>query len=327
MISIDASMKILLVDDAQLERMQLQIRLKQLGHEVETAASGEEALQRYPTFDPELVLLDISMPDMDGFEVAAKIRDTYSEDWVPIIFLSSHDEPEMIAKAIAAGGDDYLVKPVNKIVLQSKLVAMQRIAQMRRELKQASAQLEEANRALQHQANEDGLTKLFNRRFMDSKLQELVQWHGRHRSPLSVILMDVDHFKAYNDNYGHTEGDQCLIGIAQFLDATFIRSGEYVGRYGGEEFVVLLTQCNLAQAKENAHRIREGINQLAIPHEHSDTSHNVTMSLGVYSVIPDGTEAISQLYENADKMLYQAKRSGRNRYVCVGDSDKLQAVQ
>ncbi len=319
--SIESSMKILLVDDAQLERMQLQIRLKQLGHEVEVAASGREALALYPTFDPELVLLDISMPEMDGFEVAAEIRQRYKADWIPIIFLSSHDEPEMIAKAIDAGGDDYLVKPVNKIVLQSKLIAMQRIAQMRRELKQASSQLEEANRALQHQANEDGLTKLFNRRYMDDKLTELIQWHGRHQMPLSVILMDVDHFKAYNDNYGHTEGDQCLINIAQFLDVMFIRSGEYVGRYGGEEFVILLSKSDVHEAEENAARVKDGIVSLNIPHEFSQTSDRVTLSLGVYSTIPNGNESLSELYESADKLLYQAKRSGRNRYVSQLESD------
>jgi diguanylate cyclase (GGDEF)-like protein len=314
-------MKILLVDDAQLERMQLQIRLKQLGHEVEVAASGREALALYPTFDPELVLLDISMPEMDGFEVASEIRLRYKADWIPIIFLSSHDEPEMIAKAIDAGGDDYLVKPVNKIVLQSKLIAMQRIAHMRRELKQASSQLEEANRALQHQANEDGLTKLFNRRYMDEKLTELIQWHGRHQMPLSVILMDVDHFKAFNDNYGHTEGDQCLINIAQFLDVMFIRSGEYVGRYGGEEFVILLSRSDIADAEENAARVKDGIVSLNIPHEYSQTADRVTLSLGVYSTIPTGSESINELYECADKLLYQAKRSGRNRYVLQLESD------
>lgn len=321
MMSIESSMKILLVDDAQLERMQLQIRLKQLGHEVEVAASGREALALYPTFDPELVLLDISMPEMDGFEVASEIRQRYEADWIPIIFLSSHDEPEMIAKAIEAGGDDYLVKPVNKIVLQSKLIAMQRIAHMRRELKQASSQLEEANRALQHQANEDGLTKLFNRRYMDEKLTELIQWHGRHQMPLSVILMDVDHFKAFNDNYGHTEGDQCLINIAQFLDVMFIRSGEYVGRYGGEEFVILLSRSDIAEAEENAARVKDGIVDLNIPHGFSQTSDRVTLSLGVCSTIPTGTESINELYESADKLLYQAKRSGRNRYVLQLESD------
>ncbi|MDW2405925.1 response regulator, partial [Vibrio sp. 1262-1] len=153
------SMRILLVDDVQLDRMQLAIRLKQLGHIVKAVGSGIEALNTYESFDPELVLLDISMPEMNGFEVSRHVRETFP-DWIPIIFLSSHEEPEMIAKAIDAGGDDYLIKPVDKLVLNSKLIAMQRIAHMRRELKQATAQLEQVNQLLTQQANEDGLTKL-----------------------------------------------------------------------------------------------------------------------------------------------------------------------
>lgn len=191
MIEKGSSMRILLVDDVQLDRMQLAIRLKQLGHIVEAVGSGKEALNIYSDFDPELVLLDISMPDMDGFEVANEVRRQFPE-WVPIIFLSGHEEPEMIAKAIDAGGDDYLIKPVNKVVLNSKLIAMQRIAHMRRELKQSTAKLEELNILLQQQANEDGLTKLYNRRYMDTKLEESIAWHGRRNIPMTVILLDVD---------------------------------------------------------------------------------------------------------------------------------------
>ncbi|MET2973271.1 diguanylate cyclase, partial [Vibrio harveyi] len=135
-------------------------------------------------------------------------------DWIPIIFLSSHEEPEMIAKAIEAGGDDYLIKPVDKLVLNSKLMAMQRIAHMLRELKQATAQLEEMNSRLQQQANEDGLTKLYSRRYIDQKLETMIAWHGRHHMPMALILLDVDFFKPFNDNYGHIEGDRSLQAIA-----------------------------------------------------------------------------------------------------------------
>lgn len=314
MASIKSSMRVLLIDDAQVERLQLQLRLKKLGHEVETAASGQEALEMYQDFDPELVLLDITMPEMDGFQVAMKIRQSF-QDWIPIIFLSGHDDPEMIAQAINAGGDDYLVKPVNKLVLQSKLTAMQRIALMRRELKQTSAELELLNKTLQHQANEDGLTKLFNRRFMDSKLKELIKLHGRHQTPMTVMLLDVDHFKAYNDNYGHTAGDDCLIKIADTLEQLFSRSGEYVGRYGGEEFVIFFSQSGKKSAEENAKRILANMCQLSIPHEHSDTKPYVTVSLGVFCYMPYGDEALESLYQAADQRLYAAKHNGRDCYV------------
>ncbi len=170
-------MRILLVDDVQLDRMQLAIRLKQLGHMVEAVSSGQEALDIYSDFDPELVLLDISMPGMNGFELSQKLRQQYTE-WIPFIFLSGHEEPSMIAKAIDAGGDDYLIKPVDKLVLNSKLIAMQRIAFMRRELKKATAELAKVNAVLKQQVDEDGLTKLYNRRFIDSTLSEAITWHG-----------------------------------------------------------------------------------------------------------------------------------------------------
>ncbi len=311
-----SSMKILLVDDVQMERIQLAIRLKQLGHTVEMADSGRRALELYRDFEPELILLDVSMPDMNGFEVSAQIRKQYPE-WVPIIFLSSHDEPSMIANAIEAGGDDYLIKPVNKIVLNSKLIAMQRIAFMRRELKQKSAALAKANQELEQLAQEDGLTKVKNRRFVDQKLQEMILLHGRHELPLSVILLDVDKFKLFNDNYGHIEGDKCLILLAELLSNLFVRSGEVVGRYGGEEFVIILGYTDQEKAIKDASRIQSALAEANIPHEYSEVASIVTVSQGVFTTIPSGKESIEQIYELVDKQLYQAKQAGRNQYISV----------
>ncbi len=313
------SMRILLVDDVQLDRMQLAIRLKQLGHIVKAVGSGIEALNTYESFDPELVLLDISMPEMNGFEVSLHVRETFP-DWIPIIFLSSHEEPEMIATAIDAGGDDYLIKPVDKLVLNSKLIAMQRIAHMRRELKQATAQLEQVNQLLTQQANEDGLTKLFNRRYIDQKLDSMVAWHGRHHMPMAMILLDVDFFKPFNDNYGHIEGDRCLQAIANQLKATFCRSGEYVGRYGGEEFVVLLSSTDAQTAEREAERIQEAMYFLDYQHEFSSVANRVTVSQGVFVFQPTGKENQADLYATADRALYTSKSLGRNTYTMVNAS-------
>lgn len=313
------SMRILLVDDVQLDRMQLAIRLKQLGHIVKAVGSGIEALNTYESFDPELVLLDISMPEMNGFEVSLHVRETFP-DWIPIIFLSSHEEPEMIAKAIDAGGDDYLIKSVDKLVLNSKLIAMQRIAHMRRELKQATAQLEQVNQLLTQQANEDGLTKLFNRRYIDQKLDSMVAWHGRHHMPMAMILLDVDFFKPFNDNYGHIEGDRCLQAIANQLKATFCRSGEYVGRYGGEEFVVLLSSTDAQTAEREAERIQEAMYFLDYQHEFSSVANRVTVSQGVFVFQPTGKENQADLYATADRALYTSKSLGRNTYTMVNAS-------
>ncbi|EGR2917620.1 diguanylate cyclase [Vibrio parahaemolyticus] len=319
MLPTGTSMRILLVDDVQLDRMQLAIRLKQLGHIVKAVGSGIEALNTYESFDPELVLLDISMPEMNGFEVSLHVRETFP-DWIPIIFLSSHEEPEMIAKAIDAGGDDYLIKPVDKLVLNSKLIAMQRIAHMRRELKQATAQLEQVNQLLTQQANEDGLTKLFNRRYIDQKLDSMVAWHGRHHMPMAMILLDVDFFKPFNDNYGHIEGDRCLQAIANQLKATFCRSGEYVGRYGGEEFVVLLSSTDAQTAEREAERIQEAMYFLDYQHEFSSVANRVTVSQGVFVFQPTGKENQADLYATADRALYTSKSLGRNTYTMVNAS-------
>ncbi|GAL03307.1 response regulator [Photobacterium aphoticum] len=310
------AMRILLVDDVHIERMQLAMRLQRLGHVVEAVSSGQEAIDRYSTFDPDLLLLDISMPDMSGTEAAEKIRQLYPE-WVPIIFLSGHDEPEMIAKAIDMGGDDYLVKPVNKIVLAAKLKAMQRIADMRHQLKEASTKLESANEMLSQQVNEDGLTRIANRRYLDTKLNEFISWHGRNNFPFTIIMIDVDHFKPFNDHYGHLEGDRCLQMVAKELKIQFSRAGELVARYGGEEFVVLLSNCDKTRAVRECERLKEAIRQLEIPHSQSLTSDTVTVSQGMVSWVPTGLETAENMYEIVDKVLYKAKEQGRNRFVAA----------
>ncbi|UTV30212.1 GGDEF domain-containing response regulator [Photobacterium atrarenae] len=310
------AMRILLVDDVHLERMQLAMRLQRLGHIVEAAASGCEAIEKYPEFDPDLVLLDVSMPDMSGTEVAQQIRERYP-DWVPIIFLSGHDEPEMIATAIDMGGDDYLVKPVNKMVLVAKLKAMRRIATMRHELKETHQQLEVVNERLSQLVNEDGLTKVANRRFLDQKLAEMISWHGRNNLSMSIIMIDVDHFKAFNDYYGHLEGDRCLQSIAAELKTTFSRAGELVARYGGEEFVVLISHCDKTRAVKECERLKQSVRLLEIPHTKSTTAELVTVSQGMVAWVPTGLETPENMYQIVDKVLYKAKAQGRNRFVAA----------
>ncbi|AJR06018.1 diguanylate cyclase response regulator [Photobacterium gaetbulicola] len=310
------AMRILLVDDVHLERMQLAMRLQRLGHVVEAVASGQDAIEKYPLFDPDLLLLDVSMPDMSGTEVAEQIRIKHP-DWVPIIFLSGHDEPEMIAKAIDMGGDDYIVKPVNNIVLAAKLKAMQRIAYMRHQLKDTTKSLELANEKLSQQVNEDGLTKLANRRYLDTKLTEFISWHGRNNFPLTLIMLDVDHFKLFNDHYGHIEGDRCLQMVAAELKKSFSRAGELAARYGGEEFVVVLSNCDKTRAVRECERLKQCIQKLEIPHSKSTTAEIVTVSQGMVSWVPTGLETVDNMYQIVDRVLYKAKEQGRNRFVAA----------
>ncbi|TOE95466.1 GGDEF domain-containing protein, partial [Vibrio parahaemolyticus] len=170
------------------------------------------------------------------------------------------------------------------------------------------------------QANEDGLTKLFNRRYIDQKLDSMVAWHGRHHMPMAMILLDVDFFKPFNDNYGHIEGDRCLQAIANQLKATFCRSGEYVGRYGGEEFVVLLSSTDAQTAEREAERIQEAMYFLDYQHEFSSVANRVTVSQGVFVFQPTGKENQADLYATADRALYTSKSLGRNTYTMVNAS-------
>ncbi|UJF17379.1 diguanylate cyclase [Vibrio sp. SS-MA-C1-2] len=307
-------MRILLVDDIKLERESLRLRLSKMGHKVLPCASGKEAIEQFSEFVPDVVLLDIAMPEMDGYQVAKILRQNNS-GWTPIIFLSGYDSSDVIAKAIDSGGDDYLVKPVDRLVLISKMKAMQRIAHMRNELQIAKNQLEHANDQLRLLASVDSLTGIANRRHLDQYLLEKIQEHGREGKCLSVIMIDIDHFKAYNDTYGHIQGDYTLRLVAQTLKSQFNRSGELVARYGGEEFFVVLSHCNKEKATQEAARLQTSIHKLNEPHESSTTADHITLSLGVLSWPTTGLENVDEIYKLVDQPLYQAKSEGRDRFV------------
>lgn len=150
---------------------------------------------------------------------------------------------------------------------------------------------------------------------MDTKLEESIGWHGRRNISMTVILLDVDFFKPYNDNYGHIQGDKCLQGLANTLKQLFVRAGEFVGRYGGEEFVLILSDTDSEAAKVHATRVKEALYKMNYAHDHSTVSDRVTASQGVLSFVPEGGESIASIYEKVDQALYQAKQSGRNTFV------------
>ncbi|PST95608.1 GGDEF domain-containing response regulator [Photobacterium iliopiscarium] len=307
-------MRILIADDVASERLYLAACLTNLGHHVKSVSSGAELLQCYSTFQPDLLLIDIEMPEQNGIELVYTIRHQYPE-WVPVIFLSGLDDPHIIATAIDVGGDDYLVKPVNSIILAAKMQAMSRIAVMRQRLEHTTVQLQKVNKLLLEQANNDPLTKLANRRYLDQKLTEFIALHGRNNLPLTIILLDVDFFKLFNDYQGHIEGDHCLKLLSSTLKKTFNRAGEVCGRYGGEEFIVLICNCDEKQATKECQRLKDAIEKLAIPHDNSLISDQLTVSQGAISWIPTGLELVENLYQAVDTLLYQAKENGRDQFV------------
>jgi len=307
-------MKVLLVDDTKTERLILTSYLEAMGHSVITAENGRQAVDLYHTEKPDLVLMDVIMPEMDGHEAARLMR--HDENiWVPIIFLSGRIDPEDVFAGIEAGGDDYLAKPVDQRILEAKMISMQRIAKMRRKLINVSTELEIVNAELKKQANVDGLTGLANRRYLDKYLRVEIARSMRNGHQLAVILCDVDYFKKYNDAFGHLKGDDCLKMLARAMEAGCKRATDLVARYGGEEFAIILPDTNTEQACKLAQNICDAI--AAIKLDHPESEHNVvTMSMGVYSDEPEKSHDSEFMLKKADEALYRAKESGRNRIDC-----------
>lgn len=314
-------MKIVLVDDSDAERMALAAMLRELGHEVVEGDNGRDAVTLYHEHKPDLVLLDVIMPVMDGYEATHAIR-VLDEDWTPIIFLSARSDPASVVAGIEAGADDYLPKSVDKIVLTAKMDAMQRIAIMRRRLIDVSNELETANKKLLNLANMDGLTGLLNRRSLDETLSAETSRCRRNKTTLSIILLDIDFFKRYNDTYGHVAGDSCLKKVAKVLKRGIQRPADIVARYGGEEFCVVLPETTENGALHVAEALKKAIVGLNIPHQGNDALECVSCSFGVASRVPGRQFDFDQLVREADEALYQAKRSGRNRCLAFSQLER-----
>jgi diguanylate cyclase (GGDEF)-like protein len=310
-------MKILLVDDSPTIRAATGQMLEKMGHTVTTADDGQQALAAYERERPDLVLMDVTMPVMDGYAAAQQIRTRYPEDWVPIIFLSGGAEEQHLERGIRAGGDDYLIKPASYVVLHAKIHAMQRIDDMRRRLLKVSSELSAANRTLERMSRQDGLTELANRRYFDAYLAEEMARARRSRQELCLALCDVDFFKAYNDRYGHQAGDECLKQVARALQAACRRPADLPARYGGEEFALVLPETGLAGAAKVAEAVRQSVTELRVPHETSQVAPHVTLSIGVAGLVCGMEIEPERLIAAADQALYQAKKLGRNRVVTL----------
>jgi diguanylate cyclase (GGDEF)-like protein len=306
-------MKILLVEDTRTVAAVMAARLSAFGYEVRIAANGQIAVDAYREWQPDLVLMDIEMPVMNGFEATNRIRAyeaTREWAWTPILFLTASDTPENLVTAIEAGGDDFLAKSVPEAVLQAKMKALSRIAELRRRLAMA-------NRKLAETASRDGLTGLRNRRSMD--LETDAAWYAAVQAgrSLGLLMIDVDHFKKYNDHYGHLVGDDCLRAIAGALAATVeapehALPGAFAARYGGEEFAVIVPDATPALLAELSTRLLTAVQGLAIPHALNTGYGVVTISVGGACRTPAAGE-LASVFRLADERLYRVKETGRNR--------------
>jgi len=308
-------LKVLVVEDSKVTLKAICTYLENMGIQALTAETGKDALDIYRREHPDIILLDGLLPDIDGFEVARQIRTLErKKDWTAIIFLTSMTKDVDLARGIEAGGDDYLLKPVSEIVLKAKVNAMRRLVEMQRSLLDLTHKLNTANKELQQLSATDGLTGLSNRRMFDEL--SLREWRrcDRMKKPFALVMVDVDNFKLYNDNYGHQAGDECLkIVAAQMLRAA-PRASDVVARYGGEEFVFVLGETDMDGAKWVANHVRQRVVELNIPHVATALKH-VTISCGVASVIPGDKLSLETLLQTADFALYRAKEQGRNKVI------------
>ena len=299
-------MKILLVEDSPTLRHAMSAYIVKAGHEVVLAETGEEAVQIVENTPIEMILMDVEMPGLNGFETTKLIREMLGDHWVPIIFVTGQSEDKSLEEAIEAGGDDYLVKPVSQVILSAKIRAMERITNMRDEL----AAL---NRELKKLSQYDGLTQLLNRRTFTEKANEHWRQATRTKQPFTIILLDIDHFKLYNDRYGHPEGDECIRRVSAVLKDCLNRPGDIVARYGGEEFIAFLPNTPESGALHICERIRASVEALQLKHQSSSISQYVTVSIGANVVkFTTGTDLDKQI-ALADKALYNSKNEGRNR--------------
>lgn len=296
--------RVLVVDDELPAIDFLRRRLERLGYQVNTAQSTEEALGEIRKRLPNIVLLDIAMPEVSGIELLRQLRQNSETQTLPVIMVSALGDTDNIVTAIREGANDYVTKPINMPVLT---------ARMETHLKMAGLvhHLEAQTQILAKLAAFDELTGLYNRRAMIGALEATLKRMRVYRSPLSVLMMDLDHFKNVNDNYGHAAGDAVLREFARRL-GTAVRQADIRCRYGGEEFCVLLPETGGEGAQVIAERIRKAIEQPLFPID-KDKEIPVTVSIGLATLMPKEDLEPAMLLENADKALYRAKQEGRNR--------------
>jgi diguanylate cyclase (GGDEF)-like protein len=318
---------ILTVDDERTLRIILSRALQKEGHQVIEANSGEQCLAMCQSQLPDMILLDAMLPGIDGFSCCAQLQERFGHHCPPILMITSLNDEASVDRAFNAGATDYITKPIHWAVLRQRVRrllqaswAMEELRQKMEQERRLLEQLEIANRELQRLVAIDSLTQLANRRCFDERLQQEWRRLGRDQGNLSLILLDVDFFKAYNDTYGHQSGDRCLQQVALLILGTIRRPADLAARYGGEEFAIILPNTDLAGATYIAHALQQKLRDSAIPHSGSKISPYLTISFGIASASPEPDQSPHSLISQADRALYQAKQQGRDRIICHSPS-------
>jgi diguanylate cyclase (GGDEF)-like protein len=316
---------ILIVDDNPVNLDLLSGMLLDRGYRVRVATNGRRAISAARSAIPDLVMLDINMPEMDGYEVCRQLKGEGATADVPIIFISALDNAIDKVKAFQTGGADYVTKPFQfeevlaRIEIQLKISRLQReMERKNEELRQSNLQLERANRMLHSLSYLDGLTGIANRRHFEESLEQEWRRAGRAGSRVSLLMVDIDHFKLLNDTQGHQSGDECLRLVAEAISDALRRAGDLVARYGGEEFAVLLPNTDRLGAVRIGEQIRAHVETLGIANDGASPPV-VTVSVGAATTEPAGDESPARLVDAADRALYRAKHAGRNRVEAADD--------
>lgn len=322
-------MKILIVDDSNLSRQVIKDLLISVGYSDLVLFDSATALFQYLEIDsfdfkneneiPDLILLDIIMKGVDGIEACKLIKSRSRLRDIQIIMVTSKNEDSELEKSFHAGARDYITKPYNKIELLARInsaIQLKREMDLRKlhemELLKIASELNHANNTLRKLSFIDSLTGIANKRYFEHIVPE--EWKKAivDKIPVAIFMIDVDFFKRYNDNYGHVYGDQTLSHIATALKNTLSGNSDILARFGGEEFIAYLPNCDFATSKKLAGNMNVSVRSLNIPHALSDAANIVTASIGVVSLIPDEKIPLAKAINIADKALYKAKSISRN---------------
>ncbi|MBN2886351.1 MAG: PleD family two-component system response regulator [Chromatiaceae bacterium] len=295
---------ILIVDDAPANIQVLANALK-ADYRIRVANSGVRAIEVARATQPDLILLDVMMPELDGYEVCRRLKDDPGTSHIPVIFVTARNETQDEMRGLDLGAVDYITKPIKLPILNARV--------------RTHVNLKLKTDLLEQLALLDGLTCIPNRRRFDQQLEQEWRRARREHSPLALVMIDVDDFKRYNDHYGHGAGDECLRRVARALSESVARASDLLARYGGEEFALLLPDTDTEGARHIAERCRAAIANLKLPHAASSVGPEVSISLGVAATGATASGA-QDLLKQADRALYQAKQSGRNR-VATADAE------
>jgi diguanylate cyclase (GGDEF)-like protein len=304
--------RVLIVDDHEDNIELLRARLEAWGFATESAGDGAEALKRIDQSPPDLILLDVMMPNIDGIEVARRVKGNRSLPFIPIIMQTALDATEDKVEGLEAGADDYITKPIDFAELKARLNSMLRIKRLQDALEERERQLLEANERLRHMSQTDALTGLDNRRHLEERIDEMFEHARRLKEPFACVMCDLDRFKSVNDTYGHQAGDAVLKQFARILRHE-AREIDRVGRYGGEEFMLLLPGTVLDAAVTFAERVRKEVEGHTFTFDGTQVCR--TASFGVSAWPHPRVGNCDELVRAADDALYVAKETGRNRVV------------